>query len=130
MNICFRLKPGDDLKQKIEDLAIRKKISGIIASGVGSLNKLKIRLADSKTILEKEEAYEIVSLNGTLSPDGVHLHISVADAKGAVTGGHLKDGCIINTTCEVAIISFDDIKFSRVYDKSTDYEELNVESAL
>lgn len=126
MNTCFRLKPGEDLKRFIEEYAIKNSVSGVVISGVGSLSQLKIRLADGKTVLNKKEEFEIVSLNGTLSPDGVHIHISAADTSGNVMGGHLKDGCIINTTCEICIVQFDDIVFSRVFDNTTGYEELNI----
>lgn len=121
---CFRLKKGTDLKKEIEEYATKNKISGIILCCVGSLNKLVIRLADGKSILEKESEYEIVSITGTLSPDGVHIHISVADNNGNTIGGHLKDGCIINTTAEICIQILDDIEFKREYDNSTGYNEL------
>lgn len=40
-----------------------------------------------------DERFEIVSLTGTLSRHGAHLHISIADFQGNVVGGHLMDGC-------------------------------------
>ena len=106
---CFRLTKGMDLKKEIENYAIDNKVSGVIISCVGSLSKLVIRLADGKSILEKEDSFEIVSITGTLSQDGVHIHISVSDNNGNTIGGHLKDGCIINTTAEVCLQLFDDI---------------------
>ena len=121
---CFRLKKGMDLKKEIEDYAIKNQISGIILCCVGCLDKLVIRLAGGVKILEKEEKYEIVSVTGTLSPDGVHIHISVSDEFGNTLGGHLKDGCIIDTTAEICIEEFDEIKFNREFDKSTGYNEL------
>ena len=36
-----------------------------------------------------DERFEVLSLVGTLSQDGVHLHISLGDADGKVWGGHL-----------------------------------------
>lgn len=121
---CFRLKKGMDLKKEIEDFSVKNKVSGTILSGVGSLSHLVIRLADGKTILEKDEEFEIVSLIGTLSEDGVHLHITCADKDGNTIGGHLKDGSIINTTSEVVLLLFDDIKFRRELDNETGYSEL------
>ena len=121
---CFRLTKGMDLKKEIEEYAINNKASGAILSCVGSLSKLVIRLADGKSILEKEDSFEIVSITGTLSQDGVHIHISVSDNNGNTIGGHLKNGCIVNTTAEVCIQLFDDIVFKREYDKSTGYNEL------
>jgi len=123
---CFRLTKGSDLKKEIETYAINNKISGFIVCSVGCLNKLTIRLADGKSILEKEGMFEIVSATGTLSEDGVHIHISVSDEKGNTMGGHLKDGCIINTTAEVVLEIFDNIKFKREYDEKTGYDELVV----
>lgn len=124
---CFRLTKGMDLKKEIEKYAVENHISGIILCSVGCLSKLVIRLADGESILKKEEPFEIVSIMGTLSPDGVHIHISVSDSNGNTIGGHLKDGCIVNTTAEVCLQIFDDIQFSRKYDPSTGYNELVID---
>lgn len=121
---CFRLTEGKDLKNEIESYVINNKISGVVLSAVGSFSKLRIRLAGAKKILEKEGDFEIVSITGTLSEDGVHIHISVSDEQGTTIGGHLKDGCIINTTAEIVLNIFDDVHFKREFDKETGYEEL------
>ena len=68
----------------------------LFISSVGCLNKLTIRLVDGESILEKDGCFEIVGITGTLSPDGVHIHISVSDEFGNIIGGHLKNGCIVN----------------------------------
>ena len=68
--------------------------------------------------------FEIVSITGTLSEDGVHIHISVSDELGNTIGGHLKDGCIVNTTAEIVLNIFDNINFRREYDEKTGYGEL------
>ena len=123
---CFRLTKGMDLKKEIEQYTIDNKISGIVLCSVGCLNNLVIRLANGKSILKKDGKYEIVSVMGTFSPDGVHIHISVSDDLGNTIGGHLKEGCIVNTTAEVCLLIFDDIKFSREFDDATGYKELIV----
>ena len=123
---CFRLTKGMDLKGEIEKYTIDNKVSGTIISSVGCLTSLVIRLADGESILKKDGNFEIVSVTGTLSPDGVHIHISVSDEFGNTIGGHLKDGCIVNTTAEVCLVLFDNIKFSRTFDESTRYDELVV----
>jgi len=128
MYYCFRLTKGMDLKKEIEKYVINNKLSGIILCSVGCLSNLVIRLADGKSILEKEGMFEIVSITGTLSEEGVHIHISVSDEKGNTIGGHLKEGCIINTTAEVVLEIFEDIKFKRKYDEATGYNELIIES--
>lgn len=123
---CFRLKKGMDLKEEIEKYSIDNNISGVVICSVGCLSKLVIRLADGESILEQDGMFEIVSVTGTLSPNGVHIHISVSDEDGNTIGGHLKNGCIVNTTAEVCLTIFDDIKFSREFDESTGYDELVV----
>ena len=123
---AFRLTKGMDLKKEIEDFSISNKVSGVVLSSVGCLSHLTIRLADSTTIMDVDGAFEIVSVMGTLSEDGVHIHISVSDETGKTIGGHLKDGCIVNTTAEVVLALFDDIKFNRKFDENTGYEELVV----
>ena len=123
---CFRLTKGMDLKEEIEKYAIDNNVSGVVICSVGCLSKLVIRLADGESILEQDGMFEIVSVTGTLSPNGVHIHISVSDEDGNTIGGHLKNGCIVNTTAEVCLTIFDDIKFSREFDDSTGYDELVV----
>ena len=124
MHYCFRLTKGMDFKKEIEKYVISNKVSGVILCAVGCLSKLTIRLADGQSVLEKDGMFEIVSVTGTLSEDGLHIHISVSDEEGNTIGGHLKDGCIINTTSEVVLDIFDDIKFTREYDEKTGYDEL------
>ena len=123
---CFRLTKGMDLKEEIEKYSINNNISGVLISSVGCLNKLVIRLADGESILKKDGNFEIVSITGTLSPNGVHIHISVSDEFGNTIGGHLKNGCIVNTTAEICLIVFDNIMFGRKFDETTGYDELVV----
>lgn len=93
---------------------------------VGCLDRLNIRLADANDYLEKEEAFEIVSITGTLSKDGVHIHISVSDKDGNTFGGHLMEGCIINTTAEVVLLELEQFEFGREFDEATGYKELTI----
>ena len=124
----FRLHRGDDLKQSILEFCKMNNInSGIIACAVGCCSKVRFRLAGAESFYEDERDYEIVSIMGTISKDGVHIHISFADDTGKVVGGHLSDGCIINTTCEVSIIETNKYKLSREYDEETCYKELVIE---
>ena len=39
-------------------------------------------------------------------------------------GGHLEDGCIVNSTCELVILTLDEYEFSKYYDEETGYNEL------
>lgn len=120
-----RLKNGTDLKKYIIDLAKAKSIeAGVIVSSVGSLKELNIRLSDLSTLHIKKK-FEILSLNGTLSKDRVHLHICVSDEEGKVLGGHLLTECIIDTTCEL-VIQILDAKFLSEFDENTGFNELKI----
>ena len=124
----FRLHRGDDLKKSILAYCNKNNInSGIVTCAVGCCSKVRFRLAGAESFYEDEADYEIVSITGTISCDGVHIHISFGDNTGKVVGGHLSEGCIINTTCEVAIIESNNYKLSRVYDEETCYKELVIE---
>lgn len=125
--ITIRLRPGQDLKKEIENMASNHSIkAGIVASIVGSLNKAILRMADGKSIKEWAEELEIVSGTGTVSQNGSHVHISFSDKEGRVLGGHLKEGCIINTTAEIVVLIFTDAEYQRLPDLDTDYNELSI----
>ena len=124
----FRLTKGDYLKESLMAYMKENNISSAtVLCAVGSLLELNIRLAEAKEYLVKKEHYEIVSLIGTLCSDGCHLHISVSDKHGNVFGGHLENGNIINTTCEVVLGELEDYKLSRDFDDATGFKELKVE---
>ena len=124
---CLRLHPHADLKKEITKFCIANELkSGCILSAVGSLECLRLRLASSKSELVKTENFEVLSLNGTISIDGVHLHLSVADANGDAWGGHLLDGNLIFTTCEIVILEITDVLMSREFDPQTGFKELKL----
>lgn len=85
--IALRLTRGMDLKQQIVQLVQQHRIhAGSIASCVGCLSTLHIRLADSVSTLQVSAPFEILSLSGTLTYQHCHLHIAVADAQACLGG--------------------------------------------
>ena len=124
---AFRLKPGQDLKPEIQKLVTEKQIkAGWISTCVGSLTNYNIRFANQPEGSAGSGHFEIVSLTGTVSINGSHLHISISDSTGQTIGGHLMDGCIVYTTAEIVLLSSDDFEFKREQDGSTEWEELQV----
>ena len=124
-NYTFRLKPGQDLFDSISLFVVEKKVeAGCVLSGVGSLTKAAIRFANQEILSEFEEFFEIVSLTGTVSAQGSHLHISISDRSGRTIGGHLESGCKIYTTAEIVLAAFDDVVYKREYAEDSGYEEL------
>ena len=127
--LTFRLKPGEFLKENIE--ARTKDIkAGVLLSIVGGLENAVLRMAgstpDNPIIKEWNEKFEIVSGTGTISNEGCHIHISLADQKGDVVGGHLKNGCKVMFTTEVVIGIFDDVSYKRTHDNETGFKELEI----
>jgi uncharacterized protein len=128
LTYTFRLKPGRDLFDEIEQFVAEHKIeAGCILCSVGSLTHAAIRLADKNVHSEYAGHFEIVSLTGTVSTNGSHLHISISDGDGRTIGGHLVAGCKIYTTAEIVVAAFDDVIYKRELLKNdSGYEELVV----
>ena len=126
----IRLKKGDDLFLSIDRLCREKDIAaGVILSGVGCVTKGKIRDASGVTVKEIDEPMEIVSLTGTCSLKRSHVHISFAKEDLSVIGGHLVEGTLINTTCELVIGELEDMCYDVEYDEKTGYDELIFKSS-
>ena len=127
--IATRLVDGQDLMVEIQKIAHEHDIkAGVILSAVGSLWKSTIRvpIIDGDVKYIHPENLEIDNLHGTVSVNGCHLHISVSDTEGKVSGGHLKEGCVIRTTCELVIGILEATTFSREADSDTGFDELVV----
>ena len=124
---ALRLKPGADLKKSLQQFATANNITaGWINTCAGSLTRYHIRFANQSTSNTDTGHFEIVSLSGTLSVNGSHLHISISDSTGKTIGGHLADGNIIYTTAEIVIGSNEKLVFTREKDGTTDWEELQI----
>ncbi len=125
--IAARLTPGEDLRDAIERLAHEHHIeAGCMLSAVGSLTKATLRLAGAVKFAKYTGPFEIASLSGTISPSGVHLHLSIAGADGKAVGGHLVHGCVVHTTVEVVVADMVGVRFARLPDATTGYKELNI----
>lgn len=125
---AFRLRPGQDLREEIDKFVKDHDIkAGVVVSCVGSLKKAVLRMAGAEETKTFEGPFEIVSLVGTIEVGNRHLHIAISNKEGNVFGGHLKEGCIIETTAEVVIGELEGVIFTRRPDPETGYDELVVE---
>ena len=126
-NYTFRLKSGQDLFDSIQAFVMEKHIeAGCILSGVGSLTHAMLRLANREYSSEYEGHFEIVSITGTVSIHGSHLHISISDEDGKTLGGHFESGCKIYTTAEIVIAVFMDVIYKREFAEDSGYAELTI----
>lgn len=125
---AIRLKPGSDLKRSIQTYVNEKKLQAAwIVTCAGSLTDYSIRFANQQNADSGIGHFEIVSLTGTLSENGSHMHISLSDSTGKTIGGHLQEGCIVYTTAEIIIQSSNLLLFKREKDGTTPWEELQIE---
>jgi predicted DNA-binding protein with PD1-like motif len=125
--IPLRLQPGADLRQALEAwMGEQQERAGCVISAVGSLSVAQLRFAGAAEATAIHGELEILSLSGTLSPDGSHLHITIADSSGAVLGGHLCVGSMVRTTAELVIGLLPEWRFSRELDPATGYPELRI----
>jgi predicted DNA-binding protein with PD1-like motif len=125
--VPLRLRPGDDLRLSLEHwMALQKEQAGCVISGIGSLSVAKLRLAGQQESTTITGDLEIISLAGTLAAGGAHLHIAIADSKGAVIGGHLCAGSLVRTTAELVVGLLPEWTFSRQHDSATGYAELQI----
>jgi predicted DNA-binding protein with PD1-like motif len=126
-NYTFRLMPGQDLFDSIEAFVRQRNIeAGCVLSGVGSLTYATLRLANREFTSEYHGYFEIVSITGTVSSHGSHLHLSISDEDGKTIGGHFESGCKIYTTAEIVIAAFEDVIYKREFAEDSGYEELVV----
>ncbi|HEX8314530.1 MAG TPA: PPC domain-containing DNA-binding protein [Flavisolibacter sp.] len=124
---AFRLKPGADLKKEIENYVRTHNIqAGWIATCAGSLTQYHIRFANQPEGVKGIGHFEIVSLSGTVSTNGSHIHMSVSDSTGKTIGGHLLDSSLVYTTAEIVLQEDDAIVFTREKDGTTLWEELQI----
>lgn len=111
----LRLTPGQDLRLAIE-AAIGQHTAAFVVAGIGSLSVAQLRYAGVDALTELRGDLEILTLAGSIAPDGAHLHMSVSDATGHVFGGHVAVGCIVRTTAEILVAILPDHTFSRELD--------------
>ncbi len=126
--LVIRLNPEQDLKQALQQFTQDQQLTaGFILTTVGSLHQAALRFAGQESTQILTGRFEILSLVGSLSPDGVHLHMAIADHQGQTRGGHVQTGCLIYTTAEIVIGTSPSYRFSRAWDPKTGYLELQIE---
>ena len=99
----LKLAPGSDLRLSLEELARRDGISGFVLGVVGNLTKASFQCPGQAEPTVLEGDLEVITLNGTFSPEGVHLHLSLSDGACQVWGGHLEPGTIVQKGVDLLI---------------------------
>ncbi|MEB3271155.1 MAG: DUF296 domain-containing protein [Synechococcus sp.] len=91
----LHLDAGSDVRQCLESLARERRASGFVLSVVGNLSTAVFQCPGKAAPTRLRGELEIITLSGTLAPDGVHLHLSFSDGDCRVWGGHLEPGTLV-----------------------------------
>ena len=91
----LQLKSGSDLLNSLQAQAIKENKSGYILSVVGNLSVANFQCPGREKATKIIKHLEIIALNGLISPQRCHLHISLSDSECKVWAGHLEEGTII-----------------------------------
>ena len=125
---ALRLTKGQDLKIEIINYCKEHDIdTAVVLSSVGCIYQYRMRMAGGKEVKEGQGEYEIISLNGTISKAKAHLHLGISDNMMKMYGGHLMDGTLINTTCELILGELEEYQSIRKFDDTTGYDEISFE---
>lgn len=112
--IVVRIDRGEEILDKIRELAIAENIKLASVTALGATNDFTVGVfnTDEKKYYANEfkGAFEIVSLTGTINTmDGqfyTHIHMSTGNDKGEVFGGHL-NRAVVSATCEMTVTVID-----------------------
>ena len=102
-SLPLKLEPGSDLRHSLEELARREGITGFVLGVVGNLNRAAFQCPGQPQPTVLEGDLEVITLNGTISPDGVHLHLSLSDGACQVWGGHLEPGTLVQKGVDLLV---------------------------
>ena len=88
----LQLEAGSDLLNSLQALAKKENKVGYVLSVVGNLSIAKFQCPGKEQATKVKKHLEIIGLNGTISPNKCHLHISLSDSECKVWAGHLEVG--------------------------------------
>lgn len=91
----LHLEAGSDVRQSLEALARERGSTGYVLSVVGNLSTAVFQCPGRSAPTRLRGELEIITLSGTLTPQGVHLHLSFSDGDCRVWGGHLEPGTLV-----------------------------------
>ena len=105
----LKLGTGSDVKLSLENLCEKSNINGFILGVVGDLSAAVFQCPNKQDKTFLGGKLEIITLNGSLSPSLVHLHLSISDTNCQVWGGHLERGSIVLRGVDILIAVLSDV---------------------
>jgi predicted DNA-binding protein with PD1-like motif/glutaredoxin len=99
----LHLAPGSDLRRGLEEFALAQAASGFVIGVVGDLSRAAFQCPGQPQPTVIEGDLKIITLNGTVTPQGVHLHLSLSDGACQVWGGHLEHGSQVRKGADLLV---------------------------
>jgi len=99
----LHLEAGSDVYRSLASLAASQQAAGFVLSVVGNLSQAAFQCPGQSGPTLVRGELEIITLQGTLAPEGVHLHLSLADGNCQVWGGHLEPGTLVLKGADVLV---------------------------
>lgn len=101
--VPIHLDAGSDLRVSLERLATEQGASGFVLGVVGNLTRAAFQCPGQPGPSVLEGDLEIITLQGTVAPGGVHLHLSLSDGDCQVWGGHLEPGTLVKSGADLLV---------------------------
>lgn len=101
--VPLHLDAGSDLHHSLAAFAAQHGATGFVLSVVGDLTQACFRCPGQPQPALLQGTLEIITLQGTLAPTAVHLHLSVSDGHGQVWGGHLEPGTLVQKGADLLV---------------------------
>jgi glutaredoxin len=101
--VPIHLQAGSDLRVSLERLAADQGSAGFVLGVVGNLSRAAFQCPGQGGPSVLEGDLEIITLQGTIAPAGVHLHLSLSDGDCQVWGGHLEPGTLVKSGADLLV---------------------------
>lgn len=101
--VALHLEAGSDVRRSLEQLAVEENASGFVLSVVGNLSQAAFQCPGKAHPTVLSGLLEIITLQGTVGPQGVHLHLSLSDSHCQVWGGHLEPGTLVHSGADLLV---------------------------
>ena len=127
----LELESDADLIESLQEASSKEQSTGFVIGVVGNLSKAVFQCPERTEPTVVKGNLEIITINGKLSPEKVHLHISISDKHCKVWGGHLEKGTKVLKKVNI-LIGFLDNKTSGISSHYPKKEEskIRVEIAI
>lgn len=104
--LVIRLEKGEEIVSELEKILEDEGISAGSFQGIGAVSEATLGhySLETKEYTEKEfpKPLEIVSLQGTVSREGIHPHVCLGTSDMKTYGGHLVEATVA-ATCEIIV---------------------------